>query len=136
MDNTKDDNRIEAQGLEQSLASIRSTIRKLEKADRTMVGTPAGTTLVHLRLDGLRVSLAALEGFPEEQRAIYSSERLKAAETVLTGLIPSLEQQLAKARPGSPQATLIRRRIAAFGLALEQIEERIRQIQSRTEQTP
>lgn len=133
MDNTKDDNRIEAQGLEQSLASIRSTIRKLEKADRTMTGAPAGTTLVRRRLDGLRVALAALEGFPEEQGVqgvIYSSERLKAAEAVLTGLIPSLEQQLAKARAGSPQDTLIRRRITAFGLALEQIKERIRLIQS------
>lgn len=62
MDNATDHNRIEAQELEQSLASIRSTIRKLEKAERTMTGASAGTTLVRRRLDGLRVALAALEG--------------------------------------------------------------------------
>ena len=122
--------------IEQSRESIRSTIRKLETAEQTMTAKSAGTTLLRRRLDALLTALAALDGFPEDLAADYSSDRLKAAEAVLTGLIPSLERQLGKARPGSPQATLIRRRITALTRALEIIAERILMIQTTKEQTP
>lgn len=122
--------------IEQSRESIRSTIRKLETAEQTMTAKSAGTTLLRRRLDALLTALAALDDFPEDLAPDYSSDRLKAAEAVLTGLIPSLERQLGKARPGSPQTTLIRRRITALTRALEIIAERILMIQTTKEQTP
>jgi hypothetical protein len=55
----------------------------------------------------------------------YSMEELKDAQAVFSGLIPSLERSYAKLAQGSPQRTLLERRMSSMLDAIRAIDELI-----------
>jgi hypothetical protein len=106
---------------EESLRSLRSAISKSEKALAQMTEKGAPTTLVEKRLKALQVGLAVLENLWHQRPHHYIPEDLAEARHVLTGLFPSLEDIYAKSPAGSPQRTLLERRIKALELAVQAI---------------
>lgn len=106
----------------ESLAALRSAIVKTEKALAGMASNGASTVLVARRLQALRVGLAVLEDAWRGWPSPYSSEDLAEARGVLSGLLPSVEAICARSKPGTPQRTLLERRIRALNLALQAIE--------------
>ena len=107
----------------ESIKSFQSTIRKTEKAAAQMKGKSAQTGLVKKRLHALLIGLAVLETVWNEKPNSFSMEELAQARTVLTGLLPSVENQYAKSKTGSPQRTLLERRIQSLELAIRAIDE-------------
>jgi len=106
---------------EESLRSLRSAISKSEKALAQMTQKGANTTLLKKRLKALQVGLAMLENVWNQRPHHYTTEDLAEARHVLTGLFPSLEDIYAKSQAGSPQRTLLERRIKALELAVQAI---------------
>lgn len=107
----------------ESIKSFQSTIRKTEKAAAQMKGKSAQTGLVEKRLHALLIGLAALETVWNEKPNSFSREELAQARTVLAGLLPSVENQYAKSKTGSPQRTLLERRIQSLELAIRAIDD-------------
>ncbi|MFD2332562.1 hypothetical protein ACFSR7_25165 [Cohnella sp. GCM10020058] len=103
---------------QESIKSLRSTISKLENALSQMTETGASTTLVKKRLKAINVGLAMLENVWHQSPHHYTLEDLTEARMVITGLFPSIENSYAKAKAGSPQKTLLERRMKALELAL------------------
>ena len=108
---------------EESLRSLRSAISKSEKALAQMTQKGANTTLLKKRLKALQVGLAMLENVWNQRPHYYTTEDLAEARHVLTGLFPSLEDIYAKSQAGSPQKTLLERRITALELAVQAIDD-------------
>jgi hypothetical protein len=106
----------------ESFKSFRSTIRKSENALRNMTEKGANTTLVAKRLKALRIGLAMLEFVWNQKRHPYTQEELAEARTILAGLLPSIEGIFAKSKPGSPQRTLLERRIKSLELAIQAMD--------------
>lgn len=107
----------------ESIKSFQSAIRKTEKAAAQMKVKGAQTGLVEKRLHALLIGLAVLETVWNEKPNSFSMEELAQARTVLTGLLPSVENQYAKSKTGSPQRTLLERRIQSLELAIRAIDE-------------
>lgn len=107
---------------EESIKSLQSTIRKLESAFSQMTQKGANTTLVKKRLKAASIGLAMLECVWSQKPHPYNQKDLAAARTVLTGLLPSIEQAYVKSKVGSPQRTLLERRITSLGLAIQAID--------------
>ncbi|HWL25686.1 MAG TPA: hypothetical protein VNR38_18385 [Ureibacillus sp.] len=107
----------------ESIKSFQSTIRKLEKTLATMTQKGASTTLVKKRLKASYIGLAVLENFWNQKPHHYTLEDLAEARNVLTGLFPSIESSYAKLKAGSPQRTLLERRIKALELAVQAIDD-------------
>lgn len=107
----------------ESLKSVQSTISKLESAldQMTMKGT--NTTLVKKRLNALCIGLAILENVWNQKPHHYSQRDLAEARNVINGLLPSIENSYAKSKSGSPQKTLLERRIKALELAVQAIDD-------------
>jgi hypothetical protein len=107
----------------ESLKSFQSTIRKSENALASMTEKGANTTLVTKRLKDLRIGLAVLEQVWEEKPHPYTQEDLAEARILLAGLLPSIEGIYAKSKPGSPQKTLLERRIKSLELAIQAMDD-------------
>jgi hypothetical protein len=107
----------------ESISSLQSSIRKSENALTHMAAKGANTTLVKKRLTALQIGLAVLEHVWNEMPLHYSAQELSEASQVLSGLIPSIETIHTRTTSGSPQRTLIERRIKSLQLAIEAIEE-------------
>lgn len=107
----------------ESIASYRSSIRKSENALSSMTEKGANTTLVSKRLQALRIGLAVLEQVWDETPHLYTHEDLEEAGVLLAGLLPSIEGIYAKSKPGSPQKTLLERRIKSLKLALQAMDD-------------
>ena len=107
----------------ESLKSFESSIRKTEKALAQMTQKGANTTLIKKRLKALNIGLAMLESVWKQRPHPYSQEELVEARTVLSGLYPSIEKIYAKSKIGSPQRTLLERRIKALELAVQAIDD-------------
>jgi len=107
----------------ESIKSFQSTIRKLEKTLATMTQKGANTTLVKKRLKASYIGLAMLENVWNQRPHHYTLEDLAEARNVLTGLFPSIENSYAKLKAGSPQRTLLERRIKALELAVQAIDD-------------
>ncbi|MDQ0428604.1 putative site-specific integrase-resolvase [Planomicrobium stackebrandtii] len=105
----------------ESIESFQSTIRKLEKALAQMIEKGASTSLIEKRLQALRIGLAVLERVWHEQPHPYSQEELAKTREVLAGLLPSIESMCAKSKSGSPQRTLLEKRIRSLELAIKAI---------------
>ena len=105
----------------ESIKSLQSTISKLEKALSQMTQKGANTTLVKKRLDAVCIGLAMLENIWDQKPHYYTLEDLAEARDVLAGLLPSIEKIYVKSKAGSPQRTLIERRIKALELAIQAI---------------
>ncbi|MEQ8237117.1 MAG: hypothetical protein ABRQ23_10080 [Syntrophomonadaceae bacterium] len=88
-----------------------------------MTKNGANTTLLAKRLQALKIGLAMLEHVWNQKSHQCTQEDLAEARLVLTGLLPSLEDQYAKSKPGSPQRTLLDRRILAFNFAVQSIDD-------------
>ncbi|MNR17216.1 hypothetical protein D3C85_1338630 [compost metagenome] len=53
----------------------------------------------------------------------YSKEDIVEVRDTLTGLLPSIEDAYSKCKEGSPQRTLLERRIKALVLAVQAIDD-------------
>lgn len=111
----------------ESIQSFQSTIRKMEKGLAQMKEKGANTTLVEKRLHAMRIGLAVLENVWYRQSHSYGQEALTKARDVLRGLIPSLEKAYANSKTGSPQRTLLERRLKSLELAIQAIDEQCRE---------
>lgn len=107
----------------ESIKSLQSTIGKLEKSLAQMTQKGANTTLVRKRLKAIQIGLAMLEHVWNHIPHQYIGEELAEAREVLMGLFPSIENVFAKTKVGSPQRTLLERRIKALELAVQAIDE-------------
>lgn len=117
MENMSSENKME------SIKSLQSTIKKSEKALARMVQKGANTTLIEKRLIALQIGLAVLENVWNQRPHHYTQDDLAKARNVLTGLFPSIENIYAKSKTGSPQRTLLERRIKALELAVQAIDD-------------
>jgi hypothetical protein len=106
----------------ESIKSFQSTIRKSEKALAQMTQKGTNTTLLKKRLNALYIGLAILEHLWNQRPHYYTQEELAEARNVLTGLFPSIENIYAKSKSGSPQRTLLERRIKSLELAVQAID--------------
>jgi hypothetical protein len=106
----------------ESIKSFQSTISKLENALSQMTQKGANTTLVKKRLKAVYIGLAILEIVWNQKPHPYTQEDLAEARDVLTGLFPSIENMYAKSKAGSPQRTLLERRIKSLKLAVQAID--------------
>nr|WP_319776273.1 hypothetical protein [uncultured Sphaerochaeta sp.] len=100
-------------------ASFLSTIEKLEKTMLTLQGKGASTALAERRLRAYRLGFAVV--FADAPS--YSIDELREGNAVLSGLIPSLERSYARLAHGSPQRTLLERRISSMRVAIGTIDE-------------
>lgn len=116
MENVSSENKLE------SIKSIQSTISKSEKALAQMTQKGASTTLIEKRLKALHIGLATLENVWNQRPHHYTQEDLAEARNVLIDLFPSIEDIYAKSKAGSPQRTLLERRIKALELAVQAID--------------
>lgn len=107
----------------ESIKSVQSTIRKLENSLSQMTQKGANTTLVKKRLKAMYISLAILENVWNQRPHHYTQEDLAEARNVLIGLFPSVENSYAKSKAGSPQRTLLERRIKALELTVQAIDD-------------
>ncbi|WKA60463.1 hypothetical protein QWY16_09835 [Planococcus shenhongbingii] len=117
MKNTSQKERIEA------IKAFESTIRKSENALANMAEKGASTTLIKKRLHALYIGLAVLETAWNQKQHHYTQKDLAEARHVLTGLFPSLESSYGKSKDGSPQKTLLERRMKALELAVQAIND-------------
>lgn len=106
-----------------SIASLDSSIRKLEKTLTTIEQKGSSTTVASKRLKALRIGLAALQAVWENQAYMYSEQETSDAKEVLTSLFPSLHAMAPKFKSGSSQATLLARRVRSLELALQALGE-------------
>lgn len=83
----------------------------------------SSTTLAERRYKACCIGLAVLEYVWNQKPHSYTREDLAEARKVLNGLMPSLENAYAKLKEGSPQRTLLERRVKALELAVEVVEE-------------
>jgi hypothetical protein len=107
----------------ESIKSFQSTIRKSEKALAQMTEKGGNTTLVKKRLKALTIGLAMLENVWIQMPHPYTQEELADARSVLAGLLPSVEDLYAKSKAGSPQRTLLERRLKSLELAVQAIDD-------------
>ncbi|WP_313771960.1 hypothetical protein [Bacillus bingmayongensis] len=68
------------------------------------------------------IGLAMLENVWNQGTQHYIQEDLAEARNFLTGLLPSIENIYDKSKAGSPQRTLLERRIKALKLAIQAID--------------
>lgn len=106
----------------ESIEALQSTIRKSEKALAQMTEKGASTTLVEKRLRALYTGLAVLENVWHQEPHHYTPEELAEARAVLAGLLPSIQSIYARSKEGSPQRTLLERRIKALERAVQAID--------------
>jgi len=116
---------IPRETIAESIKSLQSTIRKSEKALVQMTQKGAYTTLITKRLNALTIGLALIEYVWKQTPCHYSLEELTQSHQILIELLPSLVDIYAKSKDGSPQRTLLERRIKALELAVQAIEESI-----------
>ncbi|RAW13453.1 hypothetical protein DC345_19045 [Paenibacillus taichungensis] len=110
----------------QSIHAFQSTIRKSENALTNLTQKGNNTTLLKKRLNALYIGLSMLETAWNQKAHHYTKEELAEARNVLSGLFPSLENSYSKSKTGSPQKTLLRRRIKAFELAVQVMDDVMR----------
>lgn len=107
----------------ESFSAFQSAIRKSENALASMMQQGANTTtLLTKRLKALQIGLALLGTAWNQRPHHYTGDEITEARKVLTGLFPSLQNSYDKAKPGSPQKTLLERRIKAMELAVEAMD--------------
>lgn len=107
----------------ESIKSLESTISKLENALSQITQKGSNTTLVKKRLKAVCIGLAMLENIWDRKPHYYTQENIVEARNVLAGLLPSIESQYVKSKVGSPQKTLLERRIKSLELSIEAINE-------------
>ena len=107
----------------ESEKAFKSAIRKSEKALAQMTQEGSNTTLLVKRLAALQTGLAVLESLWDHRPSSCSLEDMRDARKVLSELLPSLRAHYGKTKEGSPQRTLLERRIKAMELALQAMDD-------------
>src|SRR5690606_19575109 len=107
----------------ESIRSFESTIRKCETALAQMDEKGSNTTLLEKRLKALKIGLAILENVWHEQPFDCSPQEVRESGEVLSGLLPSIEKSYAKSKDGSPQKTLLERRLKSIELTIAAIDD-------------
>ncbi len=107
----------------ESIQSFQSTIRKSENALDQMAEKGANTALIRKRLKAFRIGLSMLKNTWYQEPHPYTQEELAEARHVLKGLLPSIKRIYAESKEGSPQKNLLERRIKAFQLAVQAIDD-------------
>lgn len=108
-----------------SLTSLESTFNKLSNAYKSMTEKGSNTTLVQKRRNAIKIGLESLKVAWNGGDFFYDAEIIMTSKDTLQGVIPSIEQQIAKAKEGSSQKTLNERRLTALKLAIESLENRL-----------
>ncbi|MDT9717589.1 hypothetical protein QVE09_01685 [Paenibacillus sp. ClWae2A] len=116
MENVSDEEQLE------SIHAFQSTILKSENALVNMTQKRNNTALLQKRLRAFYIGLALLDKHWNQKAHSYNKEDIAEARLVLIGLFPSLENMYAKSKEGSPQKTLLERRIKAFHLAVQAMD--------------
>ncbi|WP_151736964.1 hypothetical protein [Paenibacillus tengchongensis] len=106
----------------ESIQSLQSTISKLANALTQMTESGANTALVKKRLQAASAGLAALDNVWNQTPLPCTPEDLAAACKVLYGLTPVIQNSYVKSKAGSPQRTLLERRIKALERAVQAME--------------
>ncbi len=117
MENVSDINKIA------SIKSLQSTIDKSEKALARMVGKDSSTTLLKKRLEALYTGLYVLESAWNQKPHHFKQYNLAEARNTLSDLHSIIKVAYIKAKNGSPQRTLLERRIKAIELAIQAIDD-------------
>jgi hypothetical protein len=107
----------------ESIKFLESTIRKLENALSQMTEKGANTTLVKKRLKAVDIGLAIIEYVCNQKPHHYTQDDLAEARNILIGLTHSVEKSYAKSKEGSPQRTLLERRLKAMELVIQAIND-------------
>ncbi|KZE37809.1 hypothetical protein AV656_09790 [Bhargavaea cecembensis] len=107
----------------ESIQSFQSTIRKMEKGLAQMKEKGANTALIEKRLYAMKIGLAVLENVWDRQDHSYGLEAISKTRDVLRGLLPSIEKAYANSKTGSPQRTLLERRLKSLELAIQAIDD-------------
>ncbi|GAB6989087.1 hypothetical protein [Paenibacillus pini] len=107
----------------ESIKSFQSTISKSENGLAQMIQKGASTTLIKKRLNALKIGLAMLENTWNQKPQMYNQKDIAEARSILDGLFPSMEKAYVKLKEGSPQRTLLERRIKAIELAVQAIDD-------------
>lgn len=107
----------------ESIRSLQSTIRKMEKGLDQMKGKGSNTTLIEKRLHTIKVGLTILESFWSGQPHTQSRDDKVQTLDVLTGLMPSIQTAFVQAKAGSPQQTLLERRLTALEFAVQAVDD-------------
>lgn len=107
----------------EAIKSFQSTIRKCETALAQMAQKGSNTALLNKRLNALEIGLAVLENAWLQKPHYYTPESLADARQVLNDLLPTIEHSYAKSKLGSPQRTLLERRIKSLKFALEALDD-------------
>ena len=107
----------------ESIKSFQSTISKSEKGLAQMMQKGASTTLLKKRLNAHNIGLAMLENSWNQKPHKYNQKDIVEARGTLIGLFPSIEKSYVKIKIGSPQRTLLERRMKAIELAVQAIDD-------------
>lgn len=108
---------------DESIRSFESSLHKMEKALAQMTRKGTNTALLTKRLKALQIGLAVLQYSWLQTPYGYTRQEITEARGTLSDLMPSLGASLVKAKEGSPQKTLLMRRIKAIQLALDAMDE-------------
>ncbi len=105
----------------ESIESFKSTIRKTQNGLISMSKKGSNTTLINKRLNAFIIGLAILES----KDLNFKFEEIIEARDTLSSMLPSIIKLYNKSKEGSPQRTLLVRRIRAFEIVLEIINNTI-----------
>ncbi|MEA4860352.1 hypothetical protein SDC9_190389 [bioreactor metagenome] len=111
---------METQQREESLTSLQSTIRKLEKAAESQMQQGRSASLTIQRLETMRIAYAVVA---EENPSGLTQATMKEAQAQLRSLLPTLDRMLQKFTGHPSQHTLLVRRIRSIELALALLDE-------------
>ena len=110
----------------ESIESFKSTIRKTEKSIISMKEKGTNITLISKRLKAFYIGLSILESMINDKSVNYNTDEMKDACEILMSLLPSIKTIYYKSKIGSPQRTLLERRIRAFEIVIEKIKDEIK----------
>ncbi|EHB66651.1 MULTISPECIES: hypothetical protein [Paenibacillus] len=104
------------------IQSMQSTLRKLENGFKRMTEKEANTSLIKKRRDAVKIALDSLEHAWQGTEFSYEISDTLEARTVIAGILPSVIKQYENAKEGSPQKTLLERRIASIEAAINALD--------------
>ncbi|WP_322907066.1 hypothetical protein [Paenibacillus campi] len=108
-----------------SIVSLESTYTKLLHAHQSTVAKGSSTTRIAKRLRAVKIGLDSVKEMWRGERFEYDEAGILASKQMLKSILPSIEQQIAKAKQGSPQKTLNEHRLTALQLAIESLKSRL-----------
>ncbi|WP_212745606.1 hypothetical protein [Marinilactibacillus psychrotolerans] len=108
-----------------SIKSLDSTLKKLEKAYIKMNDEGKNITVVRKRRNSIKIGLDSLQNDWEDHDFNYSKEDIFLAIEVLYSLKPSIQKQIDKVDGSSSQKTLNEKRLKAINLSISSLEKRM-----------